>query len=168
MILKTLPEIKFPIYPLRSYDRLTDIYGVVKVYTIYKMYILDDRNLEGENLGERRLRIKKYKYPLRTSVSSVKDLLFSKNKTRVYIDDTGQIFKYHKVEKATLKYHKIAWLIPTGFGSTKVIVKGINTPFLMHEEIPPNFKYAGVLKLQGGYILYEVSTTKKKDSWRRV
>ena len=168
MVLLTLPAIRFPIYPLRGHDRITDRYGVVKVYTLYKMYIIDDRNLEGKNLGERRLRIKQSKYPLRMSLYNVKDLLLTKNRTGVYIDDEGQVFKYHKVEKADLNYYKIRKLVYTRFGSTKVIVKGINSPFLMHEEVPGNFKYAGVFKLQGGYVLYEVSTTEKRSTWRRV
>lgn len=168
MILRTLPDIKYPIYPIRSYEKITDINGVVKIYTAYNMYIVDDRNLEGNNLGERRLRLKKFKYPLRTSVNTVKDLLLKKYPTRVFIDAEGVIFKYYKSTKATLKYHKITKLIYDGLGKTKVLVKGIPTPFILHEEIPPKFKYAGLFNLYGGYILYEVTTEKKKSTWRKV
>lgn len=168
MVEKTLQEIIYPIYPLRKFDRLTDINGVVKVYTIYKMYIIDDRNLPGDTLGQRRLHIKKYKYPLRTSINNPKNLLMQGSKLGIYINESGLIFKYNKTERADLKYYKIKSITPLPFDTTKIIVKGINTPFIMYENIPTDFKYAGVLHIKGGYILYEVTLEKKKDSWRKV
>ena len=166
MIGKPLENIKYPVYPLRVYTKITDVNGVVKVYTQHKMYIIDDRNLEGKTLGERRLRLKKFKYPLLTSICTAKDVIMSPKK--VFIDDEGTIFKYVKTRKARLMYRQIAELIRLPFGSTKILVRGINSPFIMHQDIPLDYAYAGLLQFDGGYILYEVSKKKKEDSWRRV
>jgi|APSaa5957512576_1039674.scaffolds.fasta_scaffold11161_3 hypothetical protein len=166
MIGKPLENIKYPVYPLRGYTKITDINGVVKVHTHYNIYIIDDRNLEGKTLGERRLRLKKFKYSLPTSVANAKDVIMSSKK--VFIDDEGVIFKYVKTRKARLIYKQIAELVRLPFETTKIIVRGIHTPFIMHQDIPLDYAYAGVLQFDGGYILYEVSKKKKPDSWRKV
>ena len=163
---KPLELISYPVYPLRGYKRLTDINGVVKLYTEAKMYIIDDRNLEGETLGERRLRLKKFKYGLPEGIHSSKDVIMSPRK--VFIDNEGVVFKYIKTRKARLIYRSIAELIPLPFGSTKIIVRGIACPFTMSQDIVSTYAYAGLLQFDGGYILYEVSQKKKEDTWRRV
>jgi len=52
--------------------------------------------------------------------------------------------------------------------STVFKVKGINSPFEVRGKLNLKAKYAGILSIDKGYLLYEVTNTKLKDSRRKI
>ena len=74
-------NINFPIYPLRAYNNLAKIDGITYIDTYYSSYVLDNKNLEGATLAERRARSKEKLYPLNEKITDFKGLILSKYKT---------------------------------------------------------------------------------------
>ena len=129
--------------------------------------VLDDTNVHGESLGERRLRTPlKNMYDLKHQIDNFGGLI--KHRGRFYIDSNGKFFIYEKSKKATLKYHLIRKV------EQKDIVTLIwiqNIPFPFEVPRPPHRTelYAGILYISGKpAYLYELSTKKCKDTWRKI
>jgi hypothetical protein len=157
-----LENIRFPLYVVHS-DEVLRRDGVLWVDGA----VLDDTNVHGESLGERRLRTPlKNMYDLKHQIDNFGGLI--KHRGRFYIDSNGKFFIYEKSKKATLKYHLIRKV------EQKDIVTLIwiqNIPFPFEVPRPPHRTelYAGILYISGKpAYLYELSTKKCKDTWRKI
>ena len=157
-----LENIRFPLYIVHS-DEVLRRDGVLWVDGA----VLDDTNVHGESLGERRLRTPlKNMYDLKHQIDNFGGLI--KHRGRFYIDSNGKFFIYEKSKKATLKYHLIRKV------EQKDIVTLIwiqNIPFPFEVPRPPHRTelYAGILYISGKpAYLYELSTKKCKDTWRKI
>ena len=157
-----LEDIRFPLYVVHS-DEVLRRDGVLWVDGA----VLDDTNVHGESLGERRLRTPlKNMYELKHQIDNFGGLI--KHRGRFYIDSNGKFFIYEKSKKATLKYHLIRKV------EQKDIVTLIwiqNIPFPFEVPRPPHRTelYAGILYISGKpAYLYELSTKKCKDTWRKI
>ena len=157
-----LENIRFPLYVVHS-DEVLRRDGVLWVDGA----VLDDTNVHGESLGVRRLRTPlKNMYDLKHQIDNFGGLI--KHRGRFYIDSNGKFFIYEKSKKATLKYHLIRKV------EQKDIVTLIwiqNIPFPFEVPRPPHRTelYAGILYISGKpAYLYELSTKKCKDTWRKI
>jgi len=128
---------------------------------------LDDKNIESDRLGVRRLR-SPYpgRFPLTRAVHDIPSML--KSSAKKFIDSNGQIFYYEKTLVVDLKYHKIT-KIEDREVACLVWVKEINTPFTVLRPPLVYMKWAGIL-YNGNYpwLLYEFCEEKKKDTKRKI
>lgn len=159
---QNLSNISFPVFIIREHNNIVNEKGRIIVHTNHGEYIIDNRNLTGSSLGQRRLRInEKPKYILKKAIYTCKDLIKCYNKT--FIDSKGKIFNYIKMKTVPLIYKRIVKRV-----GTIIYLKDINCPFSIPKDLDPDIKYAGVLKIDQGYLLYDLSYTFKKRTWRKI
>lgn len=159
---KTHDKLAFPVFPLLSSnyivgDGLTTIDGL----------ILDDKNMSGRTLGQRRLQTPfKSLFPLKKSVDNLTQLI--KCNKKIFIDTTGLIFTYEKTTWVELKYMKINRVIKK---ETKCLLYFSRHKSAFITQRPPidSYTFAGVLHLEGDpWLLYDYANIKLKDTRRKV
>lgn len=136
------------------------------------MRLLDDLGQTG-TLGRRRLAyegseqlFKKKLFKLTKPIFRFEDLLHSKLTTK-YIDSNGKIFNYKKSVYHPLTYHKIEKFVENPHGYS-VSVRGMHCRFFLTKEPELEWKYAGILRIGRGFLLYEFSSVRKPDSRRMI
>jgi len=163
-----LNKITWPIYEIRKHRKIWEKNNVLYIETEFNIeYVLDNKNLKGNTLGMRRLRLKDIEgitiYNLKKVCFTMYDLLQCKNK--YFIDSAGILLNFNKKTRRNLIYKKV---IDTDiqdnyvFAFCEDIFKPIKIPFIPY--IMP--RYLGLLKIDGDYLLYELSETRKKNTWR--
>jgi len=161
---QSFSSIHWPVWSIRPHDHIggglvTDRYGIRRID-------LEDKSI---SFPMRRLAIKSltdYKvYPLRKPIWSFKDLLASK--MLCFIDFEGKIYNYKKSVFHPLIYRKI---ISRKYTNTTTIfkVKGVPTFFEIEGKLNLEATYAGILSIDRGYLLYEVTNKKLKDTKRKI
>jgi len=161
-----LSNVKFPVFVLREFDELKEVDGVITITSYTGEYIVDNKNLEGDTLGKRRLRITGRLYPLSKVAFTFKQLLKYSKKYKYFIDTNGKVFKYTKSVWTQLEYLPICGYRVTEKG---YYIKPCNhvTEYLV--EALNGMSYIGLLKLpRGGYIPYDLSDSYKKPSRRKI
>jgi len=154
-------NIHWPVWIIRHIGAglITDRYGVRRID-------LEDKTL---SFPMRRVAIKKLKdykvYPLRKAIWNFKDLLACK--MLHFIDFKGKIYNYKKSVFHPLVYRKI---ISKKYTDTTTIfrVKGVPAFFEIAGKLNLEAEYAGLLHIDRGYLLYEVTTEKLKDTKRKI
>jgi hypothetical protein len=157
-----LSDVKFPVYVVHT-DEVINRDGILWC----EGAVVDDKNVKGSTIGERRLKTPmKNLYSLRHMLENFIDM--SKHRGKFYVDSDGKFFVYEKSITAKLKYHKIKKIVPKGVASL-LYLHGVDNPFEI-KRLPSNFEqYAGVLYIRNiPSYLYELTTDKKKDTWRKV
>jgi len=164
---KSFSDIEFPIFTITaSYKRIWDEFGVKYIETESGTYILDNKHMEGDTLGERRLRIKNgLRYTPRKVYYNITQLIKSNNKT--YIDNTGSVFTYRKTRNVPLKYYRVMDVVHMDAGCI-LLIKNINFKLRVSCKDAYAIKYIGLLCTDTGYILYDTSDEKKKDTTRKI
>ena len=164
---KTFADIEFPIFAITpSYKRIWDELNVKYIETESGTYMLDNMNLTGDTLGERRLKITtSLRYIPRKAYYNITQLIKSNNKT--YIDNTGCVFTYKKTRMVPLKYYRVMDVVSTEEGCI-LLIKGINFKLRLNCNVAYDIKYIGLLTTPDGYILYETCEEKKKDTRRKI
>ncbi len=165
--LLTLFDIEFPIFALTTYyRRIWEEDNITYIETDSGVYALDNKNIKGDTLGQRRLRIKSIKlYMPREVVHSISQLL--KSDYICFIDNNGKVFKYSKTRTAPLEYHKVDRVARSAKGCV-LHFKTINNPILVPCRIAFGIEYVGFIVTQLGYILYEYSEEHKQNTWRKI
>lgn len=166
----SITNIVFPIYKLRSYIKIERTpLDIVEVTSIKGKYILDDLNIDAP-FPERRMLLKS-KYPnekiykLKEQVSYLRQLVKYRSGT-TFIDYNGDIFKYKKSSKLfQVKSHKIERVREHG-NWTIFEVAGIETPFMLGEQLNYKAKYASIMHTSWGPILYDI-TSEPHEVYRR-
>jgi len=133
--------------------------------------ILDDRNLEGDTLGERRLQLRatvQEVYPLYRAINTFVDLIKYSSHYKYYIDKKGVPFKYHKTNYVPLKYKPISFKKSVEGSGTMFMVKGVHSWFQVPGSLPLDITWAGLLYIDASWVLYDLVKEKKKDSRRKV
>ena len=157
-----ISDVRFPIYVVHT-DDIINRDGIL----CCEGSVIDDTNVKGSSIGERRLKTPmKNLYSLRLMLDNFVDM--SKHRGKFYVDSNGKFFIYEKSITAKLKYHKIKRIVPKGVASL-LHLHGVDKPFEI-KRLPSNFEqYAGVLYIRNiPSYLYELSTNKKKDTWKKV
>lgn len=174
MINPLFSRIQFPIY-LVGYS--PPIKEGEKTYYLYKkddteiVAVIDDKSVPGHSLARRRLsllqngvNLAKLKY----AIFFISDLLKLSKKGTWFVDSEGYCFEYVKTKRVPLIFKEVSKIIPLNHGGALVEVKGIMSRFKVLHAPSIVDKYAGLLVLEGGYLLYGLYSTKLKDTTRVV
>jgi hypothetical protein len=164
---KNIFDMQFPIFAISTNNkRIWTEDKITYVETASGVYVLDNKNIKGDTLGQRRLRIKNSKlYIPRAVVHSIPQLIKSKYKN--YIDNNGNTFKYIKHTVVPLKYYKVDKIVETDKGCV-LKFKNLNNPIILSCREAYGVNYVGFLLTQIGYITYEYSEVYKADTWRKI
>ena len=160
-----LEGITFPVFKLRSHDHIEERSKILYVTTCYGKFILDNKNLKGDTLGERRLRISGEKYPLNKKFDSFHHFILQKDSKGHYIDKKGVLFRYKRFKFVTITYKKVLDVVPVEDVGLNLKVSGVAVPII----VPGNYKpkaYVGLIHWLNGYLYYEFSEEERKD--RRI
>ena len=140
----------------------------------YKLLIIDDKKVPGSTLASRRMHLLTKGttlYKLKVAIFFVSDFIKLASKSSWFIDSTGQVVSYTKTQRVPLVFKKITKLLSTGAGGLVVEVEGIGSrfktllPLRSYSEVP---KFAGLLKIDNGYLLYGLYKDLLKDSNRMI
>ena len=158
---RTLNKITFPVFELPSEN-----WEAADGLLFLGNEIIDDKNMSGETLGQRRLQSPFEMKPLRRSVNSFIGIL--KQSRNTFIDSKGVPFIYLKTKVCSLKYLKITKIVKREVASL-VYVKESVSPFTVPRPPAPEMQWAGVLHLHGlPWELYEYSEVCKKSTRRKI
>lgn len=162
-----LSDIKFPIYTLTpNYKKIWEEYNVLYIETPSGIYVLDNKNLPGDTLGRRRLKINTSdKYIPRRCYLTLSQMINGKDKW--FIDSEGKHFKWTKSEYVKLKYHKVK-KVHRSESYCILHLHDIIFPQKVNCRLAYAINYVGVLHSNDGYILYEYTDEKKKDTMRKI
>ena len=159
-------DIHWPVWIIRPHDSISG--GLITDKRGIRRLDLKENNTNAD-FPVRRIQAKSLTdypvYPLKKPIWSLKDLLSSGH--LCFVDYEGKIYKYKKTTFYPLVYKEITkrWYTDS---STVFKVKGINSPFEVRGKLNLKAKYAGILSIDKGYLLYEVTNTKLKDSRRKI
>lgn len=161
-----LSKVVFPAYRLRSYTRMYNEELALLIETRNGTYILDDKSLEGETLGERRLKIAdEYLYPLSDIVFTLEELI--RSKSNKFIDSAGEVITYKKSKLYTIHCKEIQSITKLGNFLYLIILDGTKpTTFESFSDIGEP-KYCLLVDIKGGSLVYgftdsDVGTFKRK------
>ena len=165
-----ISKIQWPIFPLSDSIPILKEGNVRLVEQADEsLKILDDLNYTG-NLGMRRLQSSassdRKLFPLSKPIFRFEDLIRYKKSSR-FIDNSGYIFNYTKSVYYPLTYHKIVKFIETKNGYA-VEVKKFHCRFFLTVEPKLEWKYAGIIRVGRGFLLYDLAETKLADTRRML
>jgi hypothetical protein len=162
-----LCDLVFPVYTLpKNYKRIWEEYNVLYIETDSGTYILDNKNISGNTLGERRLKLKSEGIFIPRKVYyTINQMIHSTYKS--FIDTEGKLFTWKKSKRVPLKYYKVSKVLKDE-SSCIIHFKDINFPQRVNCRIAYAIQYAGILHTDFGYLLYEYCEGKKKDTYRKI
>lgn len=171
-----LSSVVWPVYQLNKYIEIKQynnmLLGRNSVEEEFKL--IDDKSREANSLGLRRIKyesspsIERYKlYKLSTPIYKYSNLILQTYKSPKFIDFSGRIFNYVKSMRVSLKYYKITKYAQVDHGYL-VHIYGIHCPFYINYEPPLEVKYAGLLHVGMGYVLYSLEESKLADTRRII
>ena len=157
-------DIHWPIWSIRHHEIISG--GLITDDKGTRRLDLEDKK---DPFTQRRLiakEMKDYKlYPLKKAIWNFKDLILSGSNK--FIDYEGRLFNYKKTKFYPLIYRKVIWRKYTS-NSTIFGLEDINSPFEIKGKLNLRAIYAGVLKVGRGYLLYEMTNEKLKDTRRKL
>lgn len=166
-----LTDIKYPIFPIRSHDRIYEEDNILYVDTINKTWIVDNKNLNGITLAARRFKITD-PYPLKPAIFTLAQLLRYKSSNNLYIDHLGKLFRHKKTNTYKLEYKKVL-RYKVHEDQVAFFVKDVSYPIFVDYKTLNLYQdndeelYLGLLWYNGSWIFYELSLNKKEDTWRK-
>lgn len=164
-----LHEITFPVFAIRSFEKIFREEDKIFVVgsKLREPLILDDLSYDLP-FPRRRLQIpENVKYKINKSYMNISQFLRAKTYKRTFVDSVGLIFNYTKTKSTKLTYHRLIKVLPIEDHGNALIIQDVSMP-LMVSALEPIKKYVGLLDYLGGYIVYEYSDERKKDTWRMI
>jgi len=164
-----LSEISWPIYKIRQYTALNTERGITYIETYHNSWLIDNKNLKGDTLGERRLRMDKEDlYPLSGVIFNISQLVHDKSQTRKYIDSSGELFTYKKERFYKVTCHKVLKIKPIEGQGYAIWAKGLHAPMQVRDMPLEKIQYVTVVNIKKGYFLYDIRTEACKDTRRKL
>lgn len=167
-------NIRFPVYYIgANKPNVVDN----KIFTAYtdgerdRVQIVDDKSITGNSLAWRRLQLKNNGvalFPLKKAVFFISDLVKLSKLGSWFIDSDGTLFEYRKTKKVPLVFKPISQIIPISTGGSIVEVQGIGTRFKTLHAPKGTEKWAGLLLVGTGYLLYGLYDNKQEDTSRMI
>lgn len=133
--------------------------------------VIDDKSLPQTTLGRRRLALKaqgKTLQKIRYAVYFLADLVKLTKGQTWFIDSVGKIFCYKKSTRAPLVFKKIKQVLRNSSGAVVLEVEGVPTRFKILYAPKPTEKWAGVLKVGLGWVLYGLYEQQYKDTYKMI
>ena len=158
----SLDKVAWPIYLLPHED-----WSFSDGLMFFEGVVVDDRNMEGETLGVRRLQTTYPSlWPLKRQVDTMQGML--KQNTKCFIDSKGRPFIYEKTTMCSLKWLRIKKK-ELREEYCLLWIEGVSTPFSVPRPPEATMAFAGILHFKGlPWVLYEYSDVRKKNTWRKV
>ena len=178
----SLQEIAFPVFKIGIHKPETQG-GLVFYYherqeetdegtiTQTKYTIVDDRNVAGDTLAQRRLRLKVKEVPMAkisNAMYFLGDLIKLGDPKLWFIDSNGKVFNYKRSIRAKLKFYEISQLIPIPTGGVIIEVKGIQQRFKSLYAPTSDKSHAGILQYGQSKIFYGFYDQAYDETWRMV
>lgn len=134
--------------------------------------IVDDNNLPQKTLGLRRLALQKDPkvklHKISTAIYFLADLIKLAKSTTWFIDNAGKVFQWKKYARAKLVTKKIKQVLPADGIGCVLEVDDLSQRFKCLQRPQDFHQYAVFLVINKVYILYGLSETARKDSWRLI
>lgn len=164
----SLFDIEFPIYTItKSYKNIWEEGNILYIETPYGISILDNKNMDGNTVGKRRIKINNSRlYRPRKVYYNISQMIHSKDST--FMDTHGKVFKYKKTEMVPLKYHKVGSITRAQDGECVLEVPKINFSYKTTCRNAYTIEYVGLLHTKFGYIVYDFTDIKKPDTRRKI
>lgn len=178
-MLDVLDKIVFPVFVIGKEDPIIED-GASYFYYIKvvkegddedKILYIDDKKCPGSNLARRRLWMKtngRALKKLKRALFYFHDLVKVAKGATWFIDSNGLIFKYKKTLRLPIEYKKVKKVIHSGPGVVLVELEGVATRFKILYAPNPTQKYAGVLRMSMGYILYGFFEEPGPSTWKMI
>ena len=174
-----LNQVVFPVYVLGT-NKPQEDKGVV--FYLYKEHnsegpdrpvlkIVDDRNLSQQSLAGRRLALKDQNQDLHKigkAIFFLGDLIKIADSKTWFIDSVGNYFEYKKTKRVPLVFKPIQALIPLRSGGALVEVQRLSSRFKILMAPTGQEKWAGLLQVGEGYILYGLYEEQLEDTYRMI
>lgn len=162
-------QIQFPIFPIAKEHCIQTIDNCLIVEDLEGNHrVLDNMSMPGETLGLRRLQhqasvdiFSKKLFKLSKPLYSIIDILHTT--ASKFIDSKGKIFNYTKSKFFKLESFKIQEFIEVSEGYI-IKVHGIHCSFFLNRAPHVDEKFARVLRVGMGYLLYELEREYRKPS----
>jgi len=152
----TLENIEFPVFKLRAYDSIDYTDNIVTIHTYWKSYILDNRNLLGKTLGERRTRIREGNvYPLKKIFKNPRALVLAAGTNDTFVDNSGKLFNYQKTKTCAVLCFEIKSKVVVG-GRTILHLYDFPTPFAVPSSSLENTAFVTIVKYGDYFMLYSL------------
>ena len=164
-----LKNIKFPVFPLTNnnifYNENTKL--VCEMESGNKK-IVDDKSLDGDSLGIRRLKIPPDDlYKLRRACFDIGNFLLYTKLYKNFVDSNGILFSYKKSTLVPLYYRKVLRHVPYK-GGTMLLIEKVHCPIWYYRTIELNKTYAALLYINRGYVLLGLTDTPSERTKFRV
>jgi hypothetical protein len=129
--------------------------------------IVDDKNMEGDTIGKRRLQTyMKPLFPLRSAIWDLTGII--KQESPYFIDTKGYPFIYQKTRYCKLVYYRIK-KIERKETASLLWLKDVRAPIKIPRPPFEEFKWAGLLHLNKfPWLLYDFAEIKLPNSNRKV
>lgn len=155
-----LRSVEFPVFKIPSED-----FYVRDGLVLINELVVDDRNQDGETLGQRRLQTPHKLKKLNTAYSDFIDLV-SEN-PYILIDSRGNLFHYHKTKFEKVRSYKIKRKEPKD-SYTRIWLSGVNFAFIVPRP-PTGKQWAQVLTFNNRpWLLYSFSEEKLPEFNRKI
>lgn len=161
-------NLNFPLYSItKTYKRIWTELNVLYIKTQSGTYVLDNKNLSGDNVGKRRIKIQSSElYKPRKVYYNLSQLLHAKG--NIFMDNDGVVFKYKKTQYAPLTYYKVQNVTQAKDGECILEVPQINYSYKINCRKAYSIEYIGILATEYGFIPYEFSEEYKKPTRRKL
>jgi hypothetical protein len=156
----------FPLFKIGKYENIEKTpLGKIYITTVYDKYVLDDTSVEGETLGQRRLKLalKGHNlYKFRGKVDTLKQLIKHPSGT-IFLDNNGNIFKYRKGRKLfKVVSHKVLKRENKDDGVV-VTIQDYPTPhFIPSKKVADNTNYVSIMLTNTGPLIYDYTSEPHK------
>lgn len=166
-------QIQFPIFPIAKEHQLQTVEDCLIIEDAAGNHrVVDNKSMPGDNLGMRRLQhattdtiLNKKLFKLSKPVYNIVEMLHS-SKDR-YIDSSGQVINHTKSKFYKLESFKISSFVEVEEGYV-INVHGIHCRFFLNRAPHVDEKFARVLRVGRGYLLYELSSEYEKASRLKI
>ncbi len=139
--------------------------------TSISLRIIDDKNVIGDSLSTRRLKLLKDRIPLfkvHNAIYFLGDLIKLATPKTWFIDSNGKVFNYLKTSMAKLQVHKVTKILPIKSGGAVVEVQGLLSRFKCLYLPEQDVDYAGILHIGFSKVFYGFYDKQYDNSWRKV
>lgn len=172
-----IKNIRWPIYAIGSNHITYEDMNVTYVEHSGIKSILDNKNLAGDTIGKRRLRIDKERlYHTKRTLFMFAELIeYTRTKTlddRKFVDSNGIIFNYTKKDNKKLIWRKVKSV--ESFNNYVILkVTGLVDSFELPLNYWKQFKkeeeiYLGLINFDKYYSIYDIDIEVRKDTWRKI
>lgn len=171
-----LSEVTWPIYPLNKDIKFKDYNGLklARGPASTDWRLLDAPQLPYATVGLRRLNymsaptVENYAlYKLSVPIYRYSDIFQYINNTDMFLDTSGKIIQYERTRYVPLIYHKIKKFKETSGGYT-IEIEDVHSPLFLNREPSIDDRFAGILQIGKGYVLYSLEPDRLNNTRRMV